>query len=49
MSDGLAFSEDYVDGTSDVIEMLWGRGKHVGPARARRRGDVGGVIVGRRT
>ena len=27
MRDGLAFSEDYVDGTSDVMEMLWGRGR----------------------
>ena len=28
MRDGLAFVEDYVDGgISDVIEMLWGRGK----------------------
>ncbi len=27
MRDGLAFVEDYVDGTSDVIEMLFGRGK----------------------
>lgn len=26
MRDGLAFVEDYVDGHSDVIEMLWGRG-----------------------
>ena len=26
MRDGLAFVEDYVDGQSDVIEMLWGRG-----------------------
>ena len=28
MRDGLAFAEDYVDaGVSDVIEMLFGRGK----------------------
>ena len=26
MRDGLAFTEDYVDGGSDVIDMLWGRG-----------------------
>lgn len=26
MRDGLAFVEDYIDGHSDVIEMLWGRG-----------------------
>ena len=26
MRDGLAWTEDYVDGASDVIEMLWGRG-----------------------
>ena len=29
MRDGLDFAEDYVDrGVSDVMEMLWGRGRH---------------------